>query len=277
VRLVGWTLLAVLGLALVGPEVAASLGADAWTPVPEARFTAPGAQHWLGTDEQGRDAAARLLWGLRISMVIGLLGAALSVALGTALGVWAGMTGGWVDVLVLRSAESVQAIPKLPLLVLLASIDLQRWGLPPHAGTDLGRLVVLFGLLGWNSVARVVRAQTLALRREPFFESARALAQPRSTLMRRHLLPHLRGPVAVAAAIDFADVVLLESGLSFLGLGVQPPLPSLGALLARGVDYGLRGAWLLWGPGVATILLLGAVGAWCDRAQKAVAPPAHPG
>jgi len=252
---------AALGPPLVGLVVPGGLRSDV-----SAILDPPSARHWLGTDEVGRDALARTLLGLRVSLLVALVGTAATGAVGIVLGLWAGLGGRWVDAGVQRASEVLIALPKLPLFLLWASVDVRAWGFEPGLPTAVGQLTLAFMLLSWVTMARVVRAASLGLRHAPFVEAARALGQSEARIGRRHLLPHLATPIGVTMALDFGDILLIETGLSFLGLGIQPPTPSLGSLLARGVEYVLAAPWLIWAPGLATVALVVAAHALADGA-----------
>jgi peptide/nickel transport system permease protein len=254
--------LALAMLAAALPLVAALAGLDPWTLDPEARLATPSWAHPLGRDGLGRDVFARLVLGFSLSVLIAGASAGLSTGLGAGLGLWAGTRGGWVDATLSRIMELTQSIPKLPLLLLLGSVDLRRLGLPIGLGTVIFRLVLLFTLLGWLTAFRVVRQSSFEVAARPFVEAARVLGVRGLALLTRHVLPHVLAPIRVVLAIAFGEFVLLESGLSFLGLGVPAPWPSLGNLMAQGASSG--GAGLVLAPGFATAAMLWWVGARID-------------
>jgi peptide/nickel transport system permease protein len=262
-RTAGATILATLAVvAIFGPSVETGVyGTDVG-----AILERPSAEHWLGTDEVGRDALARTLMGLRVSLAVALLGTLAAGSVGVVLGLWAGLGGRWADAIVQRSSEVLIAIPKLPVFLLWAAVDVRALGFEPSLATQVGQLTVAFMLLSWVTMARVVRAAALRLRAAPFVEAARALGLGEGAVARRHVLPHLSGPVGVTLALDFGDILLVETGLSFLGLGIQPPTPSLGALLSRGVEYVIAAPWLIWAPGLLTMALVLAAHLLADAA-----------
>jgi peptide/nickel transport system permease protein len=213
---------------------------------------APGAitrTYWLGTDKAGRDELSRLLLGTRISLGIGLVAVLISLVLGVAVGAVAGYFGGWVDSLLLGLMTVVWSIPGI-MLVIGISLALDSKGVWVS--------FVAVGLTMWVDVARVVRGQVLGLRSATFIEAGRVLGLPTSRLIFVHLLPNLRGPLIVLATSNFAAAILLEAGLSFLGLGVQPPAPSWGLMVKEGYDLlGTQaGLWLTLLPGLAISLLV---------------------
>ena len=262
-RGVGATILGTLAVvAVFGPSVETGVyGTDVG-----AILARPSAEHWLGTDEVGRDALARTLMGLRVSLAVALLGTLASGSVGVVLGLWAGLGGRWADAIVQRSSEVLIAIPKLPVFLLWAAVDVRALGFEPSLATQIGQLTVAFMVLSWVTMARVVRAAALRLRAAPFVEAARALGLDEGVVARRHVLPHLAAPVGVTLALDFGDILLVETGLSFLGLGIQPPTPSLGALLSRGVEYVIAAPWLIWAPGLLTMALVLAAHLLADAA-----------
>ncbi|UOQ82474.1 MULTISPECIES: ABC transporter permease [Hymenobacter] len=203
----------------------------------------------LGTDKAGRDELSRLLLGTRISLGIGLVAVLISVLLGMAIGAVAGYVGGWVDSLLLGLMTVVWSIPGI-MLVIAISLALDSKG--------VWTSFVAVGLTMWVDVARVVRGQMLSLREKTFVEAGRVLGLPQSRLIWRHLLPNMTGPLIVLATSNFAAAILLEAGLSFLGLGVQPPAPSWGLMVNEGFQLlGTEaGLWLTLLPGLAISLLV---------------------
>ena len=205
--------------------------------------------YWLGTDKSGRDELSRLLLGTRVSLGIGLVAVLISVTLGMAVGAVAGYVGGWVDSLLLGVMTVVWSIPGI-MLVIAISLALDSKG--------VWTSFVAVGLTMWVDVARVVRGQMLSLREKTFVEAGRVLGLPQSRLIVRHLLPNMTGPLIVIATSNFAAAILLEAGLSFLGLGVQPPAPSWGLMVNEGFQLlGTEaGLWLTLLPGLAISLLV---------------------
>ncbi|WP_257883377.1 ABC transporter permease [Hymenobacter sp. DG01] len=205
--------------------------------------------YWLGTDKAGRDELSRLLLGTRVSLGIGLVAVLISVALGMLIGAVAGYVGGWVDSLLLGLMTVVWSIPGI-MLVIAISLALDSKG--------VWTSFVAVGLTMWVDVARVVRGQMLSLREKTFVEAGRVLGLPQSRLIARHLLPNMIGPLIVLATSNFAAAILLEAGLSFLGLGVQPPAPSWGLMVNEGFQLlgTAAGFWLTLLPGLAISLLV---------------------
>ena len=203
-----------------------------------------GTLHVLGTDAFGRDVLMRLWLGARISLGVGLLGSLLAGIIGIALGMIAAWRGGLTDRAVLALSDALLAIPRLVLLLVIATL----WG------PGLTTVVVVLALTGWMSVARLVRADVLGVRALPYVEAAVAIGVPSHSLLWRHVLPNALGSARVAITLGIGNAMLLESGLSFLGLGVQPPTPSWGNMISGGRDWLITAPWIALSPGVALII-----------------------
>jgi peptide/nickel transport system permease protein len=257
----GLGLLGLLALAAAAaPLVAAWLGHDPFAPDLLARFAPPSAAHPLGTDDLGRDILTRLLYGARVSLAVGLAAALAAAAIGTLAGLLAAWRGGVADALVMRFADFMLALPALPLLVLLAAADPSRIGLPARgeATGDVLRIVVILALFGWVGVARLARAAALATLSRDHVRAARALGASEPRILRRHVLPALLPPVAVATALAVAGAILAESTLSFLGLGISPPAPSWGNMLANAQELVFSAPWAAVWPGLAIMATVAA-------------------
>jgi peptide/nickel transport system permease protein len=203
----------------------------------------------LGTDNLGRDILARLLYGGRVSLALAASAVALAAVTGVAVGLAAGVAGGRLDDLVMRLADVQLAFPVIMLAIAIVAV----------VGTSPGALVSVLALSGWVLYARTVRANVLTIRRLEYVEAARTLGAGDARVVLRHILPNTLAPILVIASSQFATMVLLESGLSFLGLGIQPPQPSWGAMLAEGRDYLSNAWWLATVPGLAiSLVVLGA-------------------
>ncbi len=234
----GALVLVVLALAATAaPLVALVLDTDGRTVDLFNRFQAASADHPLGTDELGRDVLVRLLYGGRVSLLVGLAAAISSAVVGTLLGLLAGFHGGRLDVFLMRLTDGVIALPLLPLLIVLAALDPAKLGLPADwiasESASLWRIVAIVTLVGWTTVARLVRGSTLAVREQLFVLAARAQGAGALRIMAVHILPNVASAVIVATTLAAGNVILLESVLSFLGLGIQPPTPSWGNLLTN--------------------------------------------
>jgi peptide/nickel transport system permease protein len=230
----------------------------------KARLAGPSWQHPLGTDDLGRDLLARVLYGGRISLAVGLAAMLMAITVGVIIGALAGISKGWVDTALMWLTDLFLSLPQLPLLLLL--IFLFRDPLKQMFGLEVGifiLIVVVIGGFRWMPVARLVRAQFFSLREKEFVEAARALGASTSRQVVRHILPNSLGPVIVAATIDVAAAIIAESTLSFLGLGFPPDIPTWGRILYDGRDYmDIATHWALF-PGIAifiTVLTINFIG-----------------
>jgi peptide/nickel transport system permease protein len=205
-----------------------------------------GTFHILGTDRFGRDVWARLAFGARVSLGVGVLAVLLSITIGTVVGAAAGFWTGPIGVALLGLTDFALALPRVVLLLLLASL----W--QPSAAL----VIAVLGLTGWMTVARMVHGEVRALAARPFVESAVALGVRAPRVLVRHILPNALTPVIVAAALGIGNAIMLEAGLSFLGLGVQPPTPSWGNLIASGRDTLVNAPWVATAPGVALVIVV---------------------
>jgi len=239
-------LLLLLGLAvIVGPWLLPHRYDDTdWSALSQA----PGWQggHWFGTDDLGRDLLARTLIGGRISMLVGVLGTLIAVVIGVAWGAISGFAGGKVDALMMRLVDVMYALPFMLFAILLMTFF----------GRSLLLMFVALGAISWLDMARIVRGQTLSLKSREFVEAARALGVTRRALIMRHIVPNLLGVVAVYATVTIPNVILTESVLSFLGLGVQEPLTSWGVLVQEGQQNMSSAPWRLLIPAVFLSLTL---------------------
>lgn len=239
--------LALVGAAcLLGPLIAA----DPLAPDAGLRLAAPSWSHPLGTDALGRDLLARLLVGGRVSLAVAAAAALVSVLVGGLLGAWAGYLGGAADAALLRTTELLLALPKLPLLVLLTAVEL-----PVSAFV---KLVGLISAFGWMGAARLSRAAVLPLRSADFVRAARGFGASAPQIVRMHLLRHAAGPLLVAASLELGEFIVYESVLSFLGLGIPPPHPSWGTLLAEAFVHLDRAPMLVLAPGLLTFVTIAA-------------------
>lgn len=210
----------------------------------ERQFSAPDAEHWLGTDVHGRDMLSRVMHGARMSMLVGLAGAGVSLVIGVFWGAVAGYVGGRLDAVMMRLVDILYSLPSIIfVIVLITTLEgmVKRWmsGFVSSEFASITRVTLLFVGLGgvsWLTMARIVRGQVLALRDRPFVVASRALGAGQVHILRRHILPNIFGVVLVYATLTVPAVVLYESFLSFLGLGIQPPQASLGSLIAEGAS-----------------------------------------
>jgi peptide/nickel transport system permease protein len=222
------------------------------------RYASPGAEHWLGTDALGRDVLVRLLLGARSSLLVAGASALVATAFGALVGLYAGYRGGRWDRAFLRFTDVFRTVPKLPLFILLAALDLGAF-LPAGTWAEGLQLVLVLSVISWVFVARTTRALVLELKSRTFVLAARALGLSERRIVRQHLLPHCLGTIAVAGALLLGDLVLYESVLSYLGLGFQPPAPSLGSLMRNGLSELDRAPLLTVLPGLLTLWLVASV------------------
>ncbi|WP_127754449.1 ABC transporter permease [Devosia sp. 1566] len=220
------------------------------------------AEHWLGTDELGRDALTRLLHGGRVSLAVGLAGAMIAGIVGTLVGAVSGFYRGIPDVLLMRFTDVMMSIPTLPLVLLLSGLFRPS---PPL-------LVAIVGILIWMGTARLVRSQFLALREREFVEAARALGASGPRLMFRHILPNAIGPITVASTLAVGSAIMMESALSFLGFGIQPPVPTWGNLLNSASSWLSQAPWLAIPPGLLILFTVLAVNFLGDGLRDAMEP-----
>ena len=272
-------LLIVLTLsALAAPWVAAWLGLDPEEVDLLARYEPASVAHPLGTDELGRDVLARLLYGGRVSLLVGLATAVIAAVIGTAIGLVAGYYGRWVDALLMRLTDTVIALPILPLLIVLAAIDLGKLGLPPDVATSpdvsLYRIIIIIALVGWTTVARLVRGAALSLRERDFVLAAKSQGAGALWIMLRHILPNAISPIIVATTLSVGNIILLESVLSFLGLGIQPPIASWGNMLNNAQELIYEAPMLAVWPGLAIFATVIAFNFLGDGLQDALDPKA---
>jgi len=242
-------LVAIVLLAVFGPVVSPY----AYNTITENQFAPPSWQHWAGTDELGRDVFTRMLLGARISPLVGLTGAAVSLSIGVGLGMIAGYLRGWVDSVIMRTVDFLYSIPRLIfVIVIMAAVGTGvdywaaelsgslAWLMEPDEVVSYARILLLFVCLGaveWMTMARIVRGQVLVLREQQFIQASRVLGQSNRRILLRHLLPNLMGVIIVYLTLTIPVIILEESFLSYLGLGVQPPLASWGSLVHDGACF----------------------------------------
>ncbi len=231
---------------------------------------APGvAGHLLGTDENGRDLLSRLIFGARISLTVAVVAVMLQIAIGTVLGAISGYYGGWIDFTIMRLTDVVLSIPLLPLLLVLTAIVAATSN---KASLNFLSIVLIIGLLSWPAVARIVRASFLSLREREFAEAARALGNNDGRIIFRHLLPNAVAPIIVQATLAVANVIILESTLSFLGFGIQPPTASWGNMLANASSNMTIAPWVAIFPGLCILVTVLAINYLGDGLRDALDP-----
>lgn len=209
----------------------------------------------LGTDQLGRDVASRILFGARVSMLVGILAVGISGTLGVTLGLVSGYLGGWAEVVIMRIADVQLAMPWILLAILIVAV----------VGAGLQNVILVLGVVGWVTYARIVRGSVMVLREKEFVEAARALGAGSGRIIIRHILPNVFSPIVVIATFNVASAIIGEAALSFLGLGVEPGIPTWGGMLADGRAYLASAWWLATFPGLAimvSVLGINLLGDW---------------
>jgi peptide/nickel transport system permease protein len=204
----------------------------------------PSLQHYLGTDQLGRDVFSRMLFGSRVSLSVGFVAVAISICIGILVGAMAGYYGRWVDSVLMRFVDIMLCFPSFFLILTVVAL----------LGPSLFKVMVVIGITSWMGTSRFVRAEFLSLRERDFAQAAKALGVNDSRIIFRHILPNALAPVFVTATLDVATAILVEAGLSFLGFGVQPPAPSWGNILTEGRTYIFDAWWLTVFPGMAILM-----------------------
>lgn len=225
-----------------------------WLPLPDPLtnsladiFLPPGTTtHWLGTDQLGRDLLSRILSGTRLSLMVVLAAALIAAVTGTLLGMVAGYLGGWVDAVIMWLMDIQLAVPFILLILLVMALF----------GTTLQNIIIIMGVTSWAIYARVARAKTLEIRELEFIEAVRAMGFSTPRILLRHVLPNLATPLIVLLTLDIPRLIVLEASIGFLGMGIQPPTPTLGNLIGEGRSYMLLAQWLVLYPGLVIAALV---------------------
>jgi peptide/nickel transport system permease protein len=244
--------LAVSGLLVITLLVAAAIIAPKIVPYEPTsqniteRLQKPSAKHLLGTDELGRDVLSRIIYGARISLSVGFIAVGISVIIGVFFGAIAGFYGGWIDSLVMRFVDIMFCFPSFFLILMIIAV----------LGPNIYNVMIIIGITSWPGIARLVRGEILSIKQREYVYAAKAIGASDWRIIFKHILPNALAPVLVTATLGIADAILVESGLSFLGLGVQPPMPSWGNILASGKDYIESAWWLTLFPGLAILITI---------------------
>ncbi|EME69347.1 ABC-type dipeptide/oligopeptide/nickel transport system protein [Paramagnetospirillum caucaseum] len=269
------------GAIILALLLAAVLAAPWLLPAPDSmdlaiRFDPPSLEHPLGTDDLGRDIGARLAQGGLVSLSVAAITALMAALIGTLIGLLAGYHGGRADALLMRLTDGVMALPLLPLLIVLAAADPAKLGMPPGmTGSEafaVLRPALIIACVAWTGVARLVRAAALSVRSRDYVRAAEALGASPGRIMLRHILPNVASPIVVATTLSVGNIILIESALSFLGLGIRPPLASWGNMLTGAMDVVWSAPLLAFWPGAAifaTVLGFNLLG---DGLQRALDP-----
>jgi peptide/nickel transport system permease protein len=258
----------VLALAVIATFAACALLAPLLAPYDplaqtlSSRLEPPSAEHWLGTDQLGRDIASRLLYGARISLVIGVVVVALAGIFGTFVGLVAGYAGGLADEALMRLTEVFLAFPPLILAMAIAGA----------LGPSLTNAIIAIAAVTWAVYARLARGQLLALRRREYVEAARSIGASPSRIVVRHLLPNAIAPLLVQASFDMGSAIIAAAGLSFIGFGAQPPTPEWGVMISEGRNFISTQPWLSLFPGLAILFAVGAFNVLGDGLRDVLDP-----
>ncbi len=263
-----------LALALLAALVLAAIGADWLAPFdptrqtllqrlrPPGHATASGAIYRLGTDELGRDLLSRVLHGARVSILVALLSVSLSIVVGTLLGMIAAWRRGWVEIVIMRLVDTMLSIPAILLAVLTVAV----------LGPGFLKVVMVLGFTRWPRYTRIAYGQTLQVASLPYIRAAELAGASSARILLRHILPNIAGPLLVVATAEFGLMILFEASLSFLGLGIQPPTPSLGSILSSGRQYLDRAWWLTLVPGATLFALVLSVNVFGDWLRDRLDP-----
>lgn len=262
VALTGLIILALMYIIALLAPLLAPYDPIAQTDIVRTSFMAPNAEHWLGTDRFGRDVLSRILYGARISLSIGFIATLISVTLGTVIGALAGYFGGKIDAALMRFTDMVLAFPRLVLLIMIVALF----------SPSIAVMIIVLGLTQWPGTTRIVRGDVLSLREREFIQAAHALGMGKTRIIFRHLIPNVLAPVIVTATLGIGNTIVLEAGLSFLGLGVQPPAPSWGNMVADGRDSLLGAWWVATFPGLTIVLTVLAFNLVGDGLRDALDP-----
>lgn len=249
-------------LVILGGVLAPLLAPHPYTQMSPQALTGPSGAAWFGTDQFGRDVLSRTIYGVRISLQVAAASAGAAAVIGTLLGVVAGYFGGWFDAIVMRLMEIIMAFPSLLLAI----------GIMTMLGTSLTNVVVAIGLVYLPVFARVARAPVLALKEEDMITAAYALGASSPRILWKYVLPNMISPVVVQASLAISNAVLTEAALSYLGLGVQPPMPSLGALIQEGQSMMLMAPWLAVFPGLVIMVMVFAFNLLGDTVRDLLDP-----
>ena len=256
----GVILIALLALLAVAAPLLAP--ADPLKQVLSTRLNPPSAAHWLGTDQLGRDVLSRMLYGARISLLIGTVVVGLAASIGTLVGLVAGYAGGWLDEGLMRLTDVFFAFPALILAMAISGA----------LGPSLTNAMIAIAVVTWPVYARLVRAQVLAVREREFVEAARGLGASAERIVWNHILPNTLAPILVQASFDMGGAILSAAGLSFIGFGAQPPTAEWGVMISEGRNYIVTQPWLSLFPGLAILLTVAAFNLIGDGLRDALDP-----
>jgi peptide/nickel transport system permease protein len=254
-------IMALYMIALLAPVIA-PYDPIAQKDIATTGYLSPSAAHWFGTDKFGRDVLSRIIYGSRISLSIGFIATAISITIGTLIGAVAGYFGGKTDAVLMRFTDMVLAFPRLVLLIMIVALF----------SPSIAVIIIVLGLTQWPGTTRIVRGDVLSLREREFIQAARSLGFGRARIILRHLIPNVLAPVIVTATLGIGNTIVLEAGLSFLGMGVQPPTPTWGSMVADGRDNLIGAWWVATFPGLVIVLVVLAFNLVGDGLRDALDP-----
>jgi peptide/nickel transport system permease protein len=260
--LVGIGVITILYLIAMLAPVLAPYDPIAQKDIATTGYLPPSLTHWFGTDKFGRDVLSRMIYGSRISLSIGFIATAISITIGTLVGAIAGYFGGKTDAILMRFTDMVLAFPRLVLLIMIVALF----------SPSIAVIIVVLGLTQWPGTTRIVRGDVLSLREREFIQAARSLGFGRARIILRHLIPNVLAPVIVTATLGIGNTIVLEAGLSFLGMGVQPPTPTWGSMVADGRDNLIGAWWVATFPGLIIVLVVLAFNLVGDGLRDALDP-----
>jgi peptide/nickel transport system permease protein len=260
--LVGIGVIVILYLVALLAPIIAPYDPIAQKDIASTSYLHPSAAHWFGTDKFGRDVLSRMIFGSRISLSIGFIATAISITIGTLIGAIAGYFGGKIDAVLMRFTDMVLAFPRLVLLIMIVALF----------SPSIAVIIVVLGLTQWPGTTRIVRGDVLSLREREFIQAARSLGFGKARIILRHLIPNVLAPVIVTATLGIGNTIVLEAGLSFLGMGVQPPTPTWGSMVADGRDNLIGAWWVATFPGLVIVLVVLAFNLVGDGLRDALDP-----
>ncbi len=258
----GLVFLLILGFAALFAPWVAPYDPNAINLLPDQVLQPPSWAHPFGTDELGRDGFSRAIFGARISLAVGIIASLVAVSLGVLVGATAGMAGGWVDSFLMRSVDILLSVP-LFFLIMISQIVFP---------SSIFTIMIIIGVASWMDISRLTRGEFLALRSSEFVSAANVVGMNPWRIAWRHILPNASGPIIVAATLRIAEAIILESTLSFIGLGIQPPHASLGSMLQKGLTRLLDAPWMVWFPGLLIALTVLAFNFVGDGIRDALDP-----